>query len=292
MSFLFFLDESGHDHRNCPYEVRGGIVLHARDLWPFIQGFSALEQSCFGTHLSEFGIEIKGSRMLEKKRFKHASQGEYLDNLARRKYCLAFLNKGSTHESPKEIELRAFGQASLELVRGVFELLKAHNARIFAAVVPRSMKKPPTFEAEEFLRKDQVFLLERYFNFVYSKSETGLLVFDATERSADRHFIRQIERYFTRSTTGRFRASAIVPVPIFVDSGLTRAIQAADICIYALNWGFRAPKQMTAPSRMEIESGFSDWIEELQASGKSQSQAGTYVWYSIVFVEDPFGATS
>ena len=29
MSWLLFLDESGHDHRNMPYEVRGGIALHA-----------------------------------------------------------------------------------------------------------------------------------------------------------------------------------------------------------------------------------------------------------------------
>jgi hypothetical protein len=32
LSYLFFLDESGHDHKNCPYEVRGGIVLHASKL--------------------------------------------------------------------------------------------------------------------------------------------------------------------------------------------------------------------------------------------------------------------
>ncbi len=28
MSWLLFLDESGHDHRQLPYEVRGGIALH------------------------------------------------------------------------------------------------------------------------------------------------------------------------------------------------------------------------------------------------------------------------
>ena len=29
MSWLLFLDESGHDHKSMPYEVRGGIALHA-----------------------------------------------------------------------------------------------------------------------------------------------------------------------------------------------------------------------------------------------------------------------
>ena len=36
MSWLLFLDESGHDHKQLPYEVRGGIALHARQLWPFV----------------------------------------------------------------------------------------------------------------------------------------------------------------------------------------------------------------------------------------------------------------
>jgi hypothetical protein len=27
MSYLFFMDESGHDHRNTPYEVRGGVAI-------------------------------------------------------------------------------------------------------------------------------------------------------------------------------------------------------------------------------------------------------------------------
>jgi hypothetical protein len=28
MSWLLFLDESGHDHKNTPYEVRGGFAIH------------------------------------------------------------------------------------------------------------------------------------------------------------------------------------------------------------------------------------------------------------------------
>jgi hypothetical protein len=54
MSYLFFIDESGHDHRNCPYEVRGGIVIHASKLWSFIQQFRDLEIAAFGVELAEF----------------------------------------------------------------------------------------------------------------------------------------------------------------------------------------------------------------------------------------------
>jgi hypothetical protein len=289
MSYLFFLDESGHDHKNCPYEVRGGIVLHAKNLWRFIQDFSNLEESCFGTRLAEFGVEIKGSRLLEKKRFRHAAQGEVLDDIARRKHTLAFLNKGKLKASPSEVEFRAFGQACLAMVRGLFPLIKTHQGNIFAAVVPRSTKKPATHEATEYLRRDQVFLLERYFNFVHSKSETGLLVFDETDESADAHFIRQIERYFTKTAQGRFRADAIVPVPMFVSSTLTRAVQAADICIYVLNWCFRAPHGMDAEKRDEIASEFEGWIRTLQSSGQTLDEAGSHRWYSIVYEPEPFG---
>jgi len=212
---LFFIDESGHAHRNCPYEVRGGVAIHASKLWRFVQDLAILEESCFGAKLSEFGVEVKGSRLLEKKRFKHAGQGELLDDLARRKYALSFLQKGRLHDAPIELEFRAFGQACLEMARGTFRLIQTHGGRIFAAVVPRTTKKPSTHQADEFLRKDQVFLLERYFNYVSRHSETGLLVFDETDYSADQHFIKQVERYFTRTALGRFRATAIVPVPIF-----------------------------------------------------------------------------
>ena len=290
MSYLFFLDESGHDHKNCPYEVRGGIVLNASRLWRFVQDFATLEESCFGIRLPKFKVEVKGSFLLDRKKFRWANQGELLDDEARRKHCIGFLNKGLQHTSPSEIEFRAFGQACIVMARSIFALLRTHEARIFASVVPSTVEKPTTLEAEDFLRKDLVFLLERYFNFIAPKNETGLLIFDETDASADRNFIRQIERYFTRTQRGRFRANSIVPVPLFVESGLTRAVQAADVCIYAINWGFRLPSRgMDADVRMEIADEFGPWIVSAQADGLSTDVGGSHPWYSIVFVPEPYG---
>lgn len=34
MSYLLFLDESGHDHKVAPYEVTGGVAIHVSKLWP------------------------------------------------------------------------------------------------------------------------------------------------------------------------------------------------------------------------------------------------------------------
>jgi hypothetical protein len=50
-------------------------------------------------------------------------------------------------------------------------------------------------------------------------------------------FVRQIERYFTKTQTGRNRTTWIVPVPMFVASDMTMAVQAADLAIYCVNWG-------------------------------------------------------
>ena len=75
----------------------------------FYAGFATLEESCFGVRLSEFKVEIKGSFLLDKNKFRWAGQGELLDNVARRKHCISFLNKNSQHIAPAEIEFRAFG---------------------------------------------------------------------------------------------------------------------------------------------------------------------------------------
>ena len=32
MAWLFFIDESGHDHKHMPYEVRGGFAIHVSEL--------------------------------------------------------------------------------------------------------------------------------------------------------------------------------------------------------------------------------------------------------------------
>jgi hypothetical protein len=91
MSWLLFLDESGHDHKNCPYEVRGGVAIHASKLWPLVQQLQASELAAFGANLREYGKEIKGSKLLDKDRFKWAIQDERMPNEARRKHARGFL---------------------------------------------------------------------------------------------------------------------------------------------------------------------------------------------------------
>ena len=77
MAWLFFIDESGHDHRSTPYEVHGGFAVHASQLWPFVQGMQKLEIQCFGCRLHEYGKEIKGKALLGRDPFKFAGQQKF-----------------------------------------------------------------------------------------------------------------------------------------------------------------------------------------------------------------------
>jgi hypothetical protein len=243
MSWLLFLDESGHDHRTMPYEVRGGVAIHASQLWPFVQDMQRLELAAFGTALHQFRTELKGCKLLDKDRFKWARQGAPMSNEERHKHCRAFLTKGLERKSPLRAEFTAYGQACLEMATGIFELLRDHKARLFASAIPTDIEKPATYEAEEFLRKDQVFLFERYFFLLEQEKQQGLLVMDEVDKADDRRFVRRLEAYFRKTQTGRYRSSWIVPTPFFVSSDMTYPVQAADLAIYCVNWGFRLPNR-------------------------------------------------
>ncbi len=291
MSWLMFLDESGHDHRNTPYEVRGGIVLHASKLWSFIQSVQEAERNWFGTLLHEAGSELKGSKLLSKDRLRWAAQDEPMDQAECRKHALNFLNSRKQTRTPRKDEFTAYGQACLFFSLRVIELLRSHGAYVFAAAIPCCAAPLAGYEEKEYLRKDQVFLFERYFYFLEQQNETGLLVFDQTEKKADRRFVRRVERYFTRTATGRFRTSRIVPVPLFVESDMSYGVQVADLCIYAINWGFRLPKTgMDAPVREEISSLFGGAIGQLQYHGDGYRDGQTFNTHSIVYVPDPYEA--
>jgi len=76
MSWLLFMDESGHDHKEMPAEVRGGVAIHVSRLWQFVQKWHEVERDVFGVNLIEYKKEVKGSRLLDRDRFKWANQME------------------------------------------------------------------------------------------------------------------------------------------------------------------------------------------------------------------------
>jgi len=291
MSWLLFLDESGHDHKKMPYEVRGGVAMHAGQLWPFVQAMQRLELECFGGHLSHYKKELKGSNLLDRKRFRFARQDAPMVDEERRKHCRAFLTKGLEKKTPTHDEFTAYGQACLEMARGIMELLRDHEAVLFAAAIPRSVVKPITSAADQYLRKDHVFLLERFFYFLEGKREHGLIVMDEVDKTEDRRFVGRLQRYFTYTGPGRYRSTWIVPTPFFVASEMTYPVQAADVCVYCVNWGFRrATIGMNAPRREEIGTEFGPWLDQLQFHGQGYRDGVVFESFGIVYVPDPYTA--
>ena len=289
MSWLLFLDESGHDHRHMPYEVRGGVALHVSQLWPFVRAMQQLELASFGCELALYQKELKGSTLLDRKRFRFAQQAAPMPDGERRKHARGFLTKGLEKKPPARDEFTAYGQACLEMARGTFQLLDDHGAVLFAVAIPRRVKKPATEDVEDYLRKDHVFLLERFFYYLEAQQEHGILVMDEADKTEDRRFVRRMERYFTKTDNGRYRTTWIVPTPFFVASDLTYAVQAADLCIYCVNWGFRLPALgMTAHSREEIESLFGPWLGRLQFRGQGYRDGTVFVTFGIAFVPNPY----
>jgi hypothetical protein len=126
---------------------------------------------------------------------------------------------------------------------------------------------------------------------VRKEQEQGLIVMDQFEEQSDLQFIRQMERYYIRTIKGSQRADWIVPAPFFSSSYLSVPIQAADVCIYCLNWGFRRPAWgMNAPTRSAIEQDFSGWVGRLEWKAQIRKTDGTPKKYcGICFVQNPYG---
>lgn len=290
MSWLLFMDESGHDHKTMPYEVRGGVALQDCKVWPFIRAVSSLEQSCFGVRLADFKKEFKGEKLLDKDRIAWAFQDSLQTDEERKRNVRAFLSKGLQKSAPSRAEFSGYGQACFQMAQGIFRLLREHDAKIFAAAIPRSVRAPNGGRAQQYLRKDHVFLLERFYYFTHKAQEQGLLVMDQVEEQHDYRFIRKLERYFVRTTKGIQRADWIVPSPFFSSSYLSIPIQVADVCIYCINWGMRRGG-MRAPTRKLIEEQFAGWIQRLEYKDKRLASDGrTKRVFGIVFVENPYGS--
>lgn len=115
-----------------------------------------MELDCFGARLADYKSEIKGSKLLNKDRFKWAGYGDEIDSDARRQLCRSFLQAGLEKKSPLKRQFTAYGQACLLMADGILDILERYQARVFAAAVPRGSGKPPPGEPvpPDILRKD------------------------------------------------------------------------------------------------------------------------------------------
>ncbi|MBX7046712.1 MAG: DUF3800 domain-containing protein [Ignavibacteria bacterium] len=246
MAYILFIDESGSDLRESPYEVIAGVAIEDKDVWNLICDVHLLEEKFFGRRYSEKSKELKAKKLLKRKTFKQASQAEVIPNEKRRLLAKECLDNGNN--ASKE-HLTALAQAKLEFIKELLLLLTRNRAKIFASITSSKIVKE---DNPNFLRKDFVYLFERFYYYIECQTnQSGIIVFDETEKSRCHTLISQIENYFKKTEKGQTRAGLLIPEPLFVHSDLTTGIQFADIIAYLISWAFRI-KEMEENHREEL----------------------------------------
>ncbi len=251
MAWFLFIDESGQDHKDSPYEVLAGVAVKDEVLWPMVQGLHNAETAHFGRRYSAGLRELKAKRILKKKTFSLATLScsvlpAEIPNLAKEN-----LDDGANYTSIRH--LKALALAKLSYVSDVLSLCSSSGCKVFASIVEPDAPN----SSLNGLRKDYAYLFERFYYFLEDLSENsgrqehGIIVFDELEKSKSHILIDQAHRYFKETATGRLRGTLIVPEPFFVHSDLTTGVQIADLVAYIVSWGFRT-SHMIRPIREEL----------------------------------------
>jgi hypothetical protein len=247
MAYFLFVDESGQDHRESPYEVLAGIAVEDRDLWNLVKALQDAEQRCFGRNYSSENRELKAKKLLKRKTYRLAQQLPEFSEEERRTLARQCLEDGnnSTRKS-----LTALAQAKIAYVREALDICSRFRCKAFACLIDPGSPSP----SDSHLRKDYAYLFERFFYFLEDKdtSLSGIIVFDELEKSQSHILIKQMNQYFKCTERGKHRASQIIPEPFFVHSDLTTGIQLADFAAYIASWGVRF-ENMDAPKRLELD---------------------------------------
>lgn len=258
MAYFLFIDESGHDHHDSPYEVLAGIAIQDADLWKFIKDAQEVEMACFGRRYRMEGREIKAKKFLNRKTFRLAEQLDPIDLVQRSIWARQALENG---ERVTKEQLSSLAQAKLAYVRQVLQLCQDYQCKVFACIVADPKKVNSN---SEMLRKDYVYLFERFYYFLEDKSSEprGIVVFDELDKSASHILLSQMDKYFKNTVKGRARSNLVIPEPFFVHSDLTTGIQVVDLVAYLLSWNFRVGN-LTKPGRQELNR-FSEQVKLLR----------------------------
>lgn len=289
---LLFVDESGQDHRDMFCEVLAGVAIPQANLWNLVKAIRGLEKEHFGDYLRNLRVtELKAKRLLKRKRFRLANQDHSIAEEELPSLAHSALAKGlEAKEAGKDAsgvtarELTGYSRSVLRFVDAVLDVAAAHDVRILASIVDAQAPKSD----KDVLRKDFVYLFERYFHLLQDQASErrGLVVFDELEKSRAKHLIQRMAAYFLGTETGRFRSSRIIPEPFFVHSELTTGVFLADLAAYVLGWGWRL-QSMPQPCRKELGL-YAAKLHEMQYRGEKPKSDGTGCWplYGICYIGD------
>lgn len=284
---LYFVDESGIDLGQAPYLVLAGVSIAEAQVWPMAQAFEKLRAEILRFE-PDSQYEVKGSKLLKTRVFRHAQLREKMSPDERAVAIERLLEKNAAGDPANRDELAALAQAKLEFVDRVLDLAGAHEMKTFASMVPRDA---PQQQNRSFLRKDFSYLFQRIHCHVCDQGDDahGVMIFDEQDPALSQRLLDQIHRYFRGTDNGRHRAERMIPMPFFVHSDLTPAIQIADLVAYILNWGLRMPR-MSEPGREELKP-FADKVFALRYKGREVhrkrklSRRGKRIW-GIAYIPD------
>jgi hypothetical protein len=289
---LLFIDETGHNESGTPCEVLAGVAVAEDALWNLIRAIRSLEKERFGDYLRNLLIgEVKGRRLLKTKRFKIANRPTVIAPDNGRALAHSLLVKGKLARERGEsssgetlLEMVAYSREVLAFVHDVLDAAASHNVQVFASVTDPTSPRPPLGQ----LRKDYVYLFERYFYFLETlpPRERGLIVFDELEKSQSHILVQQMAAYFLGTETGRYRSSRIVPEPFFVHSDLTTGVFLADLTAYIIGWAWRLSR-MTQRHRPELKP-YAAKLHDMQFHGQKPKPDGSGSWdlHGIVYIDD------
>ncbi len=256
MAYILFIDESGQDHSNSPYEVLAGMAVHDASLWDLIKEIKEIENFFFGDFYHANHKELKARKLLKRKTFNHAGQLVRMD-----RETVAYLAKQAltAGNNINRNQMTALAQAKLRYCSEILQVCQKYSVKLFASIIDFDAPQASLFQADisqrKFLRKDYSYLFERFYYFIDDQqgSDMGLITFDELERSKSHILVNQMSEYFLYTQKGKERSQKIIPEPFFVHSDLTTGIQLADLTAYLLSWGFRI-NNMKKEKRDELQS--------------------------------------
>src|SRR5579883_59569 len=207
---LLFIDESGHDRSGTPCEVLAGVAVAEDDLWNLVRAVRAAEKEFFGDYIRNFLVdERKAKKLLKTKRFSSAARQVHVAEQELSQLAHSVLLKGKrardqglVADGTTEKELVAYSRQVLRFVHEVLNIAARFNTRVFASMVDPKAPRPD----RGVLRKDYIYLFERYFFFLEALPirERGLVVFDELEKSKAHGLFQQMAAYFLVTEDGKY----------------------------------------------------------------------------------------
>ena len=120
MAWFLFIDESGQDRKESPYEVLAGVAIKDDKLWDLIKELHDAEISHFGRRYSEGARELKGKKILKRKVFSRAQIELNAPLLPNEVPTLAkeILDDGGVNSSPRHQKALGMDPALPEAMTG------------------------------------------------------------------------------------------------------------------------------------------------------------------------------